>query len=42
MKKTILNRISTGIKLSWSLPSLPVSVNNYPFVRILKVIGEWN
>ena len=40
--KTILSRIWLGLKLSWSLPSLPVSVNqfhNYPIVRILRVIG---
>jgi hypothetical protein len=41
-KKTKLQRFLFGIKISWSLPSLPVSVNNfhnYPLIRIFRVIG---
>jgi len=42
MKKPILSRVWKGIKLAWSLPSLPKSVNyfhNYPLIRIFRVIG---
>jgi hypothetical protein len=41
-KKTKLQRIWTGIKLGWNTPMLPDKIivfNNYPLVRILRVIG---
>lgn len=41
-KKTKLQRIWKGIKLGWNTPMLPnkvISFNNYPLVRIFRVIG---
>lgn len=40
--KTIMQRIWLGVKKAWSLTSLPVSVsvfNNYPLVRVFRVLG---
>jgi hypothetical protein len=41
-KKTKLQRIWKGIKLGWSLPSLPVSeekFHNHLIIRIFRVLG---
>lgn len=40
-KKTLFQRFIYGVKLAWNLPSLPTSVdkfNNYPLIRIFRVI----
>ena len=42
MKKTILNRIWTGLKLGWNTPILPqrvMNIHNHSFVRIFRVAG---
>ena len=42
MKKPILNRIWTGVKLGWNTPTLPDNIIKFqlhPLIRILRVLG---